>query len=154
MLQRAYRRSYPHPHSIRSGLIDATEGKAFRRGAAAVEFAVVSTMAFVFIFAAFEFCRVAVMRHGIDNAVYEGARHAALPGATAADARQATRQVLHAVGIQHAAIEVTPTNINRQTREVTVNVAVPLDANSLVPSTFFRGKTLRRSLTMAREGIR
>src|SRR6056297_515601 len=50
-----------------------------RHGVAVVEFVFVATIAFVLFFAAFEFCRVAMIRHTADNAVYEGARCALPP---------------------------------------------------------------------------
>ena len=56
-----------------------------RRGAAAVEFAMTAGLAFFFFFAALEFCRVSMMRHTVQNALYEGARIGIVPGATASD---------------------------------------------------------------------
>ena len=57
-----------------------------RTGAVMVEFVIVAPLLFLFFFAAFEFCRVAMIRHTADNAVYEGARIGIIPGATADEA--------------------------------------------------------------------
>ena len=57
-----------------------------RRGAAMSEFAIVAPLLFLFFFAAFEFCRVAMIRHTADNAVYEGCRAGVIPGATTGEA--------------------------------------------------------------------
>ena len=45
-----------------------------RPGATLLEFAVVVPLLFLCFFAAFEFCRVAMIQHTADNAVYEGCR--------------------------------------------------------------------------------
>jgi Flp pilus assembly protein TadG len=58
-----------------------------RRGATAVEFALTAPIFFVFLLSAFEFGWLNVIRHTADNAAYEAARAAIVPGATVADAR-------------------------------------------------------------------
>ncbi len=52
-----------------------------------VEFAIVAPLLFLFFFAAMEFCRVAMIRHTADNAVYEGCRVGIIPGATVDEAK-------------------------------------------------------------------
>ncbi len=47
-----------------------------------VEFAIVAPLLFFLFFASMEFCRVAMIRHTADNAVYEGCRVGIIPGAT------------------------------------------------------------------------
>ena len=125
-----------------------------RRGAVAVEFALVLTLAFLFFFAAFEFCRVAMIRHTVDNAVYEGARRGIIPGGDAAAVATTARRILSTMGVRDATVTVLPSTITRTTDQVTVSVRVPLDSNSFVPSNFFRGKEIDRSLSMRREGVR
>ena len=64
----------------------ATRKSASRRtGAAMVEFAIVSPLLFLFFFGAMEFCRVAMIRHTADNAVYEATRVGIIPGASSTD---------------------------------------------------------------------
>ncbi len=125
-----------------------------RSGVAAVEFVFVVTIAFVMFFAAFEFCRVAMIRHTVDNAVYEGARRGIIPGGTADDVSGTARQILATIGVDNARVTVTPPTITKSSEDVTVSIRVPLDSNSFVPTNFFRGKTIERSLTMRREGSR
>jgi len=125
-----------------------------RTGATLVEFAIVAPMLFLFFFAAFEFARVAMIRHTADNAVYEAARVAIIPGATAEEARAEATLILNSLGLNNVNIGVVPAVINQQTSQVTVRVEVPLDGNSLVPNQFFGGKTVQRELTMQREGFR
>lgn len=124
-----------------------------RRGATAVEFAITAPIVFLFFFAAFEFCRVAMIRHTADNAVYEAARVAIVPGGTAAEATTEAERVLATVGASDFAITVTPATIVKATPEVTVRISVPLDQNSFIPNQFFNGKTVVRELTMQREGV-
>lgn len=125
-----------------------------RRGATMVEFAIVAPIVFFLFFTAFEFSRVAMIRHTADNAVYEAARRAILPGASAADARQEAQQILNSLGLRNTSVDITPTVIRPTTRDVTVQIAVPLDSNSFVPNQFFGGETIRTQLTMRREGNR
>lgn len=122
-----------------------------RRGAAMVEFAVVAPLLFLFFFASFEFCRVSMIRHTVDNAVYEACRTAIVPGGTSADARTRAEAVLGTLGLTRSTVLVSPANIDRQTPEVTVSVEVDLDANTFVPPQFTGGRRISRTLTMQRE---
>jgi Flp pilus assembly protein TadG len=130
-----------------------SQGKR-RRGATIVEFAIVSPILFLMFFAAFEFCRVAMIRHTVDNAVYEGCRVGIIPGATSAEAEAQARQMLSALGVTKSKIQVTPSKIDRDTEEVSVRIEVPLDANSFVPNQFVAGRSIIRELTLRREGVR
>ena len=123
-----------------------------RRGAAMVEFAIVAPLLFFFFFAAFEFCRVAMIRHTVDNAVYEGCRRAIIPGATAGDARDTAENVLGTLGLSGAVITVSPSTIDNQTPELTMTIEVSVNANTFVPPQFAGGKKITRTLTMQREG--
>ena len=123
-----------------------------RRGATVVEFAMVVPIVFILFFAAVEFSRMAMIRHAVDNAVYEAGRVAIIPGGTAADAQTEARRVLSSVGVALPAIVVTPSVIERTTQQVTVRITVPLNANSYVPPQYFAGRSVIRELTMRREG--
>ncbi len=127
--------------------------KRHRRGATMVEFALVVPIVFILFFAAVEFSRVAMVRHTIDNAVYEAARVAIVPGGTAADVTAEARRVLSTVGIVSPSIQVTPATILRSTPQVTVRISVPMNANSYVPPQYFAGSVITRELTLRREGV-
>lgn len=124
-----------------------------RRGAVAVEFAIVVPILFLFFFAGFEFMRVSMVRHTVDNAVYEGARRGIIPGSTNAEVRSEAERVLGTIGIDTFNLEVLPANITDQTEEVTVRITVPLDENTYVPAKYFLGEELVRELTLQREGL-
>lgn len=121
-------------------------------GATMSEFAIVAPLLFLFFFAAFEFCRVAMIRHTADNAVYEGCRAAMIPGATTSETEAEARRVMGTLGVTNVNVAVTPSLINRDTEEVTVRVEVALDENSFVPNQFVAGRSIVRQLTMRREG--
>ncbi len=125
-----------------------------RRGAVAVEMAVVTGLAFFFFFAALEFCRVSMMRHTVEHALYEGARQGIVPGATAAEVQSKALSVLRTIGIRSATIDVTPVAISSLTPEVSVRIRMPLDQNLFAPAFFFRGRALDRTIVMQREGVR
>ncbi|WP_430454590.1 TadE/TadG family type IV pilus assembly protein [Rhodopirellula europaea] len=123
-----------------------------RQGAVAVEFAIVVPLLFLFFFAGFEFMRVAMVRHTVDNAVYEGARVGIIPGGTNAEIQAEATRILGTIGIDDFTLEVEPANITDATQDITVRVTVPLDRNTYVPADYFLGKELQRELTMRREG--
>ena len=123
-----------------------------RRGVAVSEFALVAPLLFFFFFAAFEFCRVAMIRHTAENAVYEGCRTGMIPGATSGEAEAEARRVLATLGVTTANVAVTPASINGDAEDVTVRVEVSLDENSFVPNQFVAGRSIVRELTMRREG--
>lgn len=123
-----------------------------RHGAVLVEFAIVVPLLFLFFFAAFEFCRVAMIRHTVDNAIYEGARRGIIPGGTHAEVREETQRILSTIGLTTYTLDVTPAVIDDDVDEVTIELTVPLDVNTFVPADYFLGKQVTRTLTMRREG--
>ncbi len=140
----------PREHVRAGNRVNRRPGRR-RRGSAMVEFAIVAPLLFFFFFAAFEFCRVAMIRHTVDNAVYEGCRKAIVPGGTANDARAAANNVLGTLGLQKATVSVSPAKLNNQTPELTMTIEVSLDANTFVPPQFTGGRKIIRTLTMKRE---
>ncbi len=134
--------------------IKLNRNRGNRRGAVAVEMAITSGLVFFFFFAALEFCRVAMMRHTVEHALYEGARQGIIPGATAAEVESKARSVLRTIGVGSAKIKVTPATITNATREVSVRIEMPLDRNLFAPAFFFKGKSLDRTFVMQREGVR
>ncbi|MCO6043451.1 pilus assembly protein [Aeoliella sp. ICT_H6.2] len=121
------------------------------RGTTTVEFALCAPILFLFTFTSFEYSRVNSLRQTAENAVYEGCRRGIVPGATVEDVQASTQLVLDSVFTQNPTITVTPSVITEDTSEVTVDVTIPLDANSWVAPNFFRGRQVTSSLTLARE---
>lgn len=127
--------------------------KPNRRGAVVVEFAIIAPVFFLIIFAMFEFSRMQVMRHTADNAAYEAARVAMVPGATAADAENEATRILGIVGARDATVTVTPAVITRATEQVTVEVAVPMRRNALIAPRFSGNEVLRSRSTLRTERV-
>lgn len=127
--------------------------KTNRRGATAVEFAIVAPVFFMILFAMFEFSRLNVIRHTADNAAYEAARLAIVPGAEAADAIAEANRLLGAVGARGASVTVDPPNLGVDTRQVTVAVEVPMSQNAFVVSRFTGTTTLRSQSTLRTERV-
>ncbi len=91
-----------------------------RKGALTVEFAMCFPLLLLMFFAAFEFSRANMLRQTAENAAYEGARRAIVPGATADDAKNFAKKMLAIVGAKGANIDVDPKVIEEDTPEVTV----------------------------------
>ena len=130
-----------------------TNRRQHRRGSALVEFAICAPIIFSVIFASFEFCRVDMIRHTMDNAAYEGARKAIVPGATAATARDSANSLLAILSVRDAVVTISPSTITPQTPQVTVSIDVPLTRNSWGAPLFFNRKSLSASCTLSREVV-
>ncbi len=122
-----------------------------RRGGTIVEFAIVAPILFLVMFTCMEFARMNMIRNSAENAAYEAARAAIVPGATADDARDTGHAVLDAVLTSGEQITITPPVIAPETQVVTVTVEVPLDDNSWVAPVFFAGTTIEASCTLRRD---
>lgn len=124
-----------------------------RRGAVSVEFALVVPVLFLFIFGIIEFARLNMLRNSIENAAYEGARRAIIPGATADDAEAEALLVMKSISVHNAKVEVSPGTINSATPDVTVTVGVPLNGAAWVIYVSSRNNVMSRSITLKREPI-
>ena len=122
-----------------------------RRGATAVEFAITAPVFFLFLLAAFEFGWLNVIRHTADNAAYEAARTAMVPGATAAEARTKANRLLRIVGTRGARVTVTPDPLTAETEEITVAIAIPMRRNGLIVPRFTAKTTINASSTLRTE---
>ena len=124
------------------------------RGAAAVEFAVVSPVLILFLLGIIECGRMVMVQQALTTAVREGARSAVVEGTSASAAVETVESFLAAVGIHGTQISVSPNNTSAVTHgePITVAVAVPFKEVSWLPNPFlFRDKMLTSSATMRRE---
>ena len=127
-----------------------------RRGAAAVEFAVVSPVLFLLIFGMIEYGRMVMVQQVITNAAREGARKGVLDGTTNSDVTTVVSNYLTSASISGATTTVTPTNPSNATYggTVTVTVSVPYSKVSWLPHNFWLGsKTLTATSVMRRETV-
>ena len=125
-----------------------------RRGAVSVALAMVAPIVFLFVFASIEFGRLNIMRHAVNNAAYEAARHGMVPGATVDEITAHALAHLNAVSATGATVQVTPTPITEETRQITVQVTVPLDQNSWAIPSIAAGAQIQSSSTLRTERYR
>ncbi len=145
--------SRPATHAATSTVASLAVSRMRRRGTTVVEFALVVPIVLMFTFAAVEFARVVLIRHSVDNAVYEAARIGIIPGGSADEVRAAVDRMLAAISVHDYLVEIVPVALAVDSPEITVRVTVPLDTNSYLPAQFFAGKSVRRELTLQREGL-
>lgn len=122
-----------------------------RRGATAVEFALVLPVLFLFAVGIVEFSRVSMLRHVVDNASYEACRAVIVPGANVTEAEAAAGEILQRFGIRDATITVSPNPIGEETAAVTVLVEAPALTNGWGLDRFTGGVKLASTTTLLTE---
>ena len=127
-----------------------------RRGAAAVEFAIVAPVFFMVVLGIIEFGRMAMVQQVITNAAREGARIGVLDDTTTAQVDTKVQNYLTSAGINGATVTVTPDPPSSAGfgQSVTVAVQIPFDSVSWLPNPFFIGGTmLNAQAIMRRETV-
>ncbi len=127
-----------------------------RRGAAAVEFAVVAPLFFLMVFGMIEFGRMIMVQQVITNASREGARMGVLDGATAASVQSAIQTYVQGASVQGAQVTVNPDPPSSAGygEPVTITVSVNFNQVSWLPSPMFLGgQTLSATTVMRRETV-
>jgi Flp pilus assembly protein TadG len=128
-----------------------------RRGAAAVEFAVVAPVFFIMVLGMVEFGRMVMVQQVLTNASREGARVAVLDGATASDVTTKVRNYLTAAHLPAVdpTVSPNPPSTAGYGDPVTVTVQIPFSQVSWLPSPIFvSGSTqLTASTVMRRETV-
>ncbi len=127
-----------------------------RRGAAAVEFAVVSPVFFLLVFGMIEYGRMVMVQQLLTNAAREGARVGVLDNSTAGEVTTAVTNYLTAAKINSPTIACNPTNPSSAGygQPVTVTVSVPFSQVSWLPSPMFLGgTTMTAQSAMRRETV-
>ena len=125
-----------------------------RRGAAVVEFAVVSPVLILLLLGMIECGRMIMVQQTITTAAREGARTASIEGNSSDTAKTAVESFLTGAGVRGAKTTVTPSNTASLShgQPITVTVSVSFKDVSWLPHPFFFGrKTLTSTATMRRE---
>jgi len=135
-----------------------------RRGAAAVEFAVVAPLFFLLVFGLIEFGRMVMVQQILTNASREGARVAVLDGTTESEVLDAVDAYMVTASVQGVQRDLIA--IDDETGEekdftladygdaIRVSVSVPFDQVSWLPSPMFLGgNTLSATTVMRRETV-
>lgn len=127
-----------------------------RRGAAAVEFAIVAPVFFALVFGMIEYGRMVMVQQVLTNASREGARQAVLDGATTAEVTTVVSDYLTNSSVTGATVTITPNPPSSAVSgdPVTVSVAIPFSQVSWFPSPMFLGATtMSASTVMRRESL-
>ena len=124
-----------------------------RRGVAATEFAVCLPVLVLLVLAMIESCTMIFLKQSLTVAAYEGVRTALEEDSVITDVRRVGQQILTQRRVQGATIAVTPSDIPAVPvgQFITVTVSAPADRNSIIPGSFFNGRTLSASATMMKE---
>jgi Flp pilus assembly protein TadG len=127
-------------------------GSAFRRGAAAVEAAVVLPVVVFVVFSSIELADCVFMKQSLAIAAYEGAREASRPGGTQAQARSRIREVLSNKGVDNETVTFTPeiTADTPRGTKIYVRVNAPVSTDSINPCKLLINRTLEQSVVMVR----
>lgn len=128
-----------------------------RRGAAAVEFALVATVFFMFVFAIFEIGRLVMLQQIMGEACRQGARRAILENASESAIVTQVEDRLEANSIPGATVTITWSNKATQPNmanlgfqdPLTVRATVPYsDVSWLVPTWVVQGAVMEAQATM------
>lgn len=115
---------------------------ATRRGAAAVEFAIVLPVALTFVFALIEFGRLVMVGNVLTSCAREAVRKGAVPGGSNADIQAAVETYLDAAGIARGnlamTVKVNGTEADASTAgkgdRITLSLGVPFNSVSWLPT--------------------
>lgn len=127
-----------------------------RRGASAVEFALVAPIFFLVVLGIIEFGRLAMVQQIITNAAREGARIGVLDKSTTAKVRSKVDDYLNSAKIKGASVQVSPDPPSSAGYGESISVQVSIDFGdvSLLPAPFFIGnQTLSAESVMRRETV-
>lgn len=122
-----------------------------RRGVTTVEFVLVVPIFFTMLFAGIEFATIGTIRATSHNAAYEAARVLVVPGAVASDGVNEAERIMSIVGVNTLTVTTSPAVIRDDTREVTVNIAIPYANNAVFTPWFVGNVTLQSSCTLRTE---
>jgi len=132
---------------------NASRASHARRAVAASELAVCLPVIVLLVLAMIEACTMIFLKQSLTVAAYEGVRTALEPNAAAADVEAACDGVLDDRRVQDGRVAIAPANFETLTpgEFIQVTVSAPASRNSVIPGSFFRGRTLTASATMMKE---
>ena len=127
--------------------------RPLRAGVAASEFAVCLPILVLIFMGMIEACTMIFLKQSLSVAAYEGMRTALEQNASLTDVEQTCQQILDERRVRGANISLSPTNFNalRPGEYFTLSVSAPCNDNSIIPASFFSGKTMTGAATMMKE---
>jgi Flp pilus assembly protein TadG len=144
-------RNFPHPSSplARRKRNRRVCRSNARRGATVVEFAIIANLLMITILTCMEFARLNMTRNLAQDAAYFAARHALVPGATAAEAHAEADRIMGSM--LSNGYTVTVNELNEDSDEVRVTVEVDLGAVALFAPYFLPESTISTTAVMQTE---
>jgi len=123
-----------------------------RRGAAAVEFAVVAPVFVLLVFGMIEFGRMVMVQQMLTNAAREGARLGVIEGNTSNDVETRVDNYLAAANITGATVGVAtlPASGSDTGDRISVTVSIPFGQVSWLPTPMYLGGTSLASTAIMR----
>ena len=136
-------------NSFRYGIRRGNRG-AIRNGVAATELAVCLPIVILLVVATIEACSAIFLKQSLTVAAYEGVRTALVEGATALQVETTCSQILSDRKIRGSRVTIKPADIAslKTGQYVDITVSAPCSENSVVPTTFYRGRTLSATASM------
>ena len=114
-----------------------------------VEFAIVANLLMIIILTCMEFARLNMTRNLAQDAAYFAARHALVPGATAAEAQAEGDRIMGSMLTN--GYTVTVEELSADSEDITVTVAVDLTAVALFAPYFLPNTTISTTAKMRTE---
>ena len=129
---------------------DKRNSTRIRKGASAVEFAIVAPVFFLFVLAIIELGRMVMLEQMIVNASREGARAAVLENATADDVENTVLDRLSSFNTSNVDVEINPSNPASAGfgDPIEVTVSIPFADVSLLAPFFANDRDITGSTTM------
>jgi len=123
-----------------------------RRGASALEFAMIAPTFLLIIFCCCEFARISMLRNVAQNAAYEAARFVIVDGSTTEHAIDEANSILGRLGTNAATITVNGgEELSFNTPNVTVRIEIPMKDNSFVFPSVYGDKKIIAEVTLRTE---
>jgi Flp pilus assembly protein TadG len=133
-------------------------GRAPRRGATAVEFAVVAPLFFMMILGMIELARGVMVVHQLADVARVGCRAAVIEGKSTAGVQARANTYLDGIGIRNATITVkvngntVDASTTQSQDEVTVVVSAPVSGFTWLPGArYLTGSSVAGEVTLRRE---
>lgn len=128
-----------------------------RRGAAALEFALVAIPMFMFVFTSIEFGHAMLVMQSMEEAARTGCRTAVLHGATKESVEAEVDQMMRSSGIPNYSVSIEPATLSTldQWKPITVTVTVNFAEVSWLPlPSHLSGLTFTANSTLPKEGAK
>ena len=114
-----------------------------RKGATAVEFALIAPAIFLLVMGLMEWARFEMIRQVSSTAAFSAARVGTLPGATTSDVEARVDEILDVYSITQA---TRSASINSD--EATVTIQIPMSSNSWFLKRYFGSAVIQRDFTL------